>query len=76
MGTLGAAYSPAVFVTSSRVKPFSGFETVTLALGITAPEGSVTVPTIVAASCAQAAAQKRSARATSKHLVFTVPPPF
>ena len=75
MGTLGAVYSPAVFVVSSRVKPFSGFQTVTLALGITPPEESVTVPTIVAVSCAQAEKQRKTNDATSKHGVFTVVPP-
>ena len=75
MGILGAAYSPAVFVASSRVKPFSGFQTVTLALGITPPEESVTVPTIVAVSCAQAEKQRKTNDATSKHGVFTVVPP-
>src|SRR6516225_4761622 len=76
MGTLATVYSPAVLVMSSRVKPFSGFETVTLAPGITPPEESITVPTIVAVSCAEAEKEKRSANATSKHGVFTAAPPI
>jgi hypothetical protein len=51
--------------------PFSEFETITLAPGMTPPEESVTLPTMVAVSCAQAEKQKRSANATSKCGVFT-----
>src|SRR6516165_1598239 len=71
MGSLAAVYSPVVFVDSSRVKPFSGLETATLAPGITAPEVSVTVPTIVAVFCAQAERQQNRADPTNRCNLFT-----
>src|SRR6516165_2550237 len=74
MGSLAAVYSPAVFVARSRVKPFSGFETVTWAPGIAPPEESVTVPTIVAVSCAQPRAQKKKSTDAKIRLLVAIPP--
>src|SRR5579875_431981 len=48
MGNEAATQAPAEFVTRCRVSPLAGFCTVTLAPGITAPDVSVTVPTILA----------------------------
>src|SRR5262250_866067 len=44
----GTTYCPESLVGTVRLQPVSGLLTVTLTFGITAPEGSVTVPTIVA----------------------------
>src|SRR5215472_14242301 len=72
MGSLAAVYSPALFVTSSRVKPLSVLETVIFAPGITPPKLSVTVPTIVAASWAQTEVQtpKKSTDSANKRPAF------
>src|SRR6516162_8265576 len=53
MGRLGAAYCPASLVVNVRVCPVSTCVTVTVTFGIAAPDGSVTVPTMVP-SCADA----------------------
>src|SRR5690242_5024023 len=44
----GATNCPASLVGKVLAQPVAGLVTVTLTLGITAPDGSVTVPTIVA----------------------------
>src|SRR5579872_3672541 len=59
MGTRGAWYSPAESETTLRTNPRSGLETVTWTPGITAPDESVTVPTILARSCALTANDAR-----------------
>src|SRR5271157_1753163 len=55
MGILAALYAPAESEATSRMNPRSGFETVTLAPGTTAPVESVTVPVMVAVSWAHIA---------------------
>src|SRR6185437_12691177 len=63
----GSTYWPASLVVIVRTTPVSVFVTVTLALPITAPEGSVTVPRIVASwPNANAEPNVRSAN-TNKH---------
>src|SRR5690348_15476 len=62
MGILAAVYSPAAFEATSRTNPLSGFDTVILTLGITAPLESCTVPTMVAVSCAGAGAARHSSK--------------
>src|SRR5215470_7349507 len=44
----GMTYCPESFVGMVRVQPVATFVTVTFTFGITAPDGSVTVPTMVA----------------------------
>src|SRR5215831_12892401 len=53
MGRPGAAYCPASLVVNVLVRPVSTCVTVTVTFGIAAPDGSVTVPTMVP-SCADA----------------------
>ena len=52
--SVGMTKYPCSFVVSCRVTPVAGSVTVTLAPAMTAPEGSVTVPTIVPKPCAKA----------------------
>src|SRR5271154_5461280 len=58
---LGAVYCPSVLVARLRVVPVSTFLMVTTALGTTAPDESVTVPTMVA-SCAKACTAENARR--------------
>src|SRR6516225_5574552 len=53
MGKLAATYCPVSFVVYVRVRPVSTCVMVTVTFGIAAPDGSVTVPTMVP-SCADA----------------------
>src|SRR6266567_3595272 len=72
MGILAAVYSPDELDSNSRTNPLSGFESVTFAPGTTAPVESVTLPTIVAVSCAEAALV-RQINKTKRARIFPAP---
>src|SRR5277367_3432301 len=65
MGTRAAVYSPAESEITFLVMPRSGFDTITLAAGTTAPDWSVTVPTMLARSCAMAPKDARKINANA-----------
>src|SRR3954468_19829888 len=58
----GRTYWPASFVVAVCTTPVSAFFAVTLAFAITAPDGSVTVPNIVA-SCPNASTEPKNNKA-------------